>query len=103
MIRRPPRSTLFPYTTLFRSPVGAFVNDDLSVRTVVLHVNTRRKDRVLLLVADVIFPWAGLWIQRNRRHIAGRYSAVRLSICCKSEYSRPLAALAFLLNFCRAR
>src|SRR5258708_29580831 len=25
MIRRPPRSTLFPYTTLFRSPDFAFV------------------------------------------------------------------------------
>src|SRR2546427_9315237 len=25
MIRRPPRSTLFPYTTLFRSPVGILV------------------------------------------------------------------------------
>src|SRR3989442_4385184 len=24
MIRRPPRSTLFPYTTLFRSAVGAY-------------------------------------------------------------------------------
>src|SRR5688572_32513898 len=24
MIRRPPRSTLFPYTTLFRSPIGSF-------------------------------------------------------------------------------
>src|SRR5256885_4905924 len=24
MIRRPPRSTLFPYTTLFRSPNGSF-------------------------------------------------------------------------------
>src|SRR2546430_12083077 len=24
MIRRPPRSTLFPYTTLFRSPAGHF-------------------------------------------------------------------------------
>src|SRR2546426_1282559 len=24
MIRRPPRSTLFPYTTLFRSPAGAY-------------------------------------------------------------------------------
>src|SRR2546426_12390427 len=23
MIRRPPRSTLFPYTTLFRSPIGS--------------------------------------------------------------------------------
>src|SRR3712207_7360990 len=29
MIRRPPRSTLFPYTTLFRSPVGGG-HDDLS-------------------------------------------------------------------------
>src|SRR5438552_11440268 len=26
MIRRPPRSTLFPYTTLFRSGVAALVN-----------------------------------------------------------------------------
>src|SRR5437868_13566147 len=26
MIRRPPRSTLFPYTTLFRSPVIACIN-----------------------------------------------------------------------------
>src|SRR3712207_8393492 len=25
MIRRPPRSTLFPYTTLFRSFIGGFV------------------------------------------------------------------------------
>src|SRR2546429_5057390 len=30
MIRRPPRSTLFPYTTLFRSIVDA-VGDDLGV------------------------------------------------------------------------
>src|SRR3712207_7396104 len=41
MIRRPPRSTLFPYTTLFRSRTGASVSgewrvDPLSGRTVVL-------------------------------------------------------------------
>src|SRR2546430_5238597 len=29
MIRRPPRSTLFPYTTLFRSHVGALGRFDL--------------------------------------------------------------------------
>src|SRR5438552_7933897 len=29
MIRRPPRSTLFPYTTLFRSPVDAGVAEGL--------------------------------------------------------------------------
>src|SRR2546429_4413721 len=31
MIRRPPRSTLFPYTTLFRSRVIAATNRDLKV------------------------------------------------------------------------
>src|SRR3989441_13144653 len=31
MIRRPPRSTLFPYTTLFRSPLtGDFLSSTLS-------------------------------------------------------------------------
>src|SRR3712207_9017414 len=29
MIRRPPRSTLFPYTTLFRSKFRVYVNDDM--------------------------------------------------------------------------
>src|SRR5437016_7844997 len=29
MIRRPPRSTLFPYTTLFRSNTGEVVTGDL--------------------------------------------------------------------------
>src|SRR5687767_15749864 len=27
MLLRPPRSTLFPYTTLFRSHMGTFIND----------------------------------------------------------------------------
>src|SRR2546429_6403842 len=31
MIRRPPRSTLFPYTTLFRSVEGAKVGDALAI------------------------------------------------------------------------
>src|SRR2546425_6163617 len=32
MIRRPPRSTLFPYTTLFRSPVGPDLDHELAAR-----------------------------------------------------------------------
>src|SRR5258705_4002755 len=31
MIRRPPRSTLFPYTTLFRSNRGSERNDDIDL------------------------------------------------------------------------
>src|SRR2546427_5038565 len=33
MIRRPPRSTLFPYTTLFRSDFSPPLADKLAVRT----------------------------------------------------------------------
>ena len=29
MLRRPPRSTLFPYTTLFRSPTGSALGIDI--------------------------------------------------------------------------
>src|SRR5687768_17895980 len=37
MIPRPPRSTLFPYTTLFRSPdLGGHPANDRRVRTVLL-------------------------------------------------------------------
>src|SRR4249919_4042701 len=32
MIRRPPRSTLFPYTTLFRSFLAGFATDELQRR-----------------------------------------------------------------------
>src|SRR5256885_11796401 len=32
MIRRPPRSTLFPYTTLFRSPAGVFRREQVRRR-----------------------------------------------------------------------
>src|SRR2546429_6040942 len=39
MIRRPPRSTLFPYTTLFRSPHSA-----LRRRDAILAWSTRRSD-----------------------------------------------------------
>src|SRR5256885_3326980 len=40
MIRRPPRSTLFPYTTLFRSERGPQVGGDTDKRAVVV-ANTR--------------------------------------------------------------
>src|SRR3712207_7828453 len=41
MIRRPPRSTLFPYTTLFRSPIAHCVLCAFNDRA---HVFLRRSD-----------------------------------------------------------
>src|SRR5687768_18136001 len=49
MIRRPPRSTLFPYTTLFRSKHGARLNSDiLDLRPFV------RRESEVLLARDVL-------------------------------------------------
>src|SRR5260370_35484903 len=38
MIRRPPRSTLFPYTTLFRSEIGAAIAQISAVSSTVLRI-----------------------------------------------------------------
>src|SRR3990172_7104768 len=49
MIRRPPRSTLFPYTTLFRSPIWREVAVRQCVSTIsgrgILRESMRRRDR----------------------------------------------------------
>src|SRR2546422_6456366 len=55
MIRRPPRSTLFPYTTLFRSPVGSLpqrrfrrVKLNASIGNGVVRANGRRAGIVIV-------------------------------------------------------
>src|SRR2546430_17463754 len=47
MIRRPPRSTLFPYTTLFRSVCARLQAELLKV-----HGGSRREGEVLEMVID---------------------------------------------------
>src|SRR3712207_7562102 len=42
MIRRPPRSTLFPYTTLFRSAVRDVADAETEHRLVAMHQRDRR-------------------------------------------------------------
>src|SRR3712207_7293905 len=46
MIRRPPRSTLFPYTTLFRSPSSQILN--------YIKALTRRSVTFILIVVDLL-------------------------------------------------
>src|SRR5690349_24203959 len=55
MIRRPPRSTLFPYTTLFRSPAGLLVGT----------VDGVEEDRHLGLATAFVRPSADLASARN--------------------------------------
>src|SRR3712207_8358528 len=56
MIRRPPRSPLFPYTTLFRSPLHAALGDG------VLHAEQLGEPRLQHCVSFVAgTAGAGLW------------------------------------------
>src|SRR2546429_6047888 len=62
MIRRPPRSTLFPYTTLFRSPDRCTCKKYIKDRSEITKLMTRgevvdletRKENFALGVTDVI-------------------------------------------------
>src|SRR5256885_3236907 len=64
MIRRPPRSTLFPYTTLFRSVVGPQCNEcqvaELSDGRVMLNMRSYRASqrRLVSLGKDGGLTWS---------------------------------------------
>src|SRR2546422_6115375 len=62
MIRRPPRSTLFPYTTLFRSRVQR--NDALEQRD---------RDRIVLSILALGEKHVGAQVQIVRRGVAGQW------------------------------
>src|SRR2546427_9900831 len=56
MIRRPPRSTLFPYTTLFRSTMGGLI---ILLATVAPTLLWARLDSRYVLVAMGATLWMG--------------------------------------------
>src|SRR5437870_7597379 len=63
MIRRPPRSTLFPYTTLFRSPHLKY-GLMLQMRTTQLY----RKMRDLVTSGDLGEISRATWLIRSEEH-----------------------------------
>src|SRR2546425_1934254 len=76
MIRRPPRSTLFPYTTLFRSVAGQ--NSAASCRTTILPIGAERlvrgiaKDRsfdLMVLICRNVVVELGRVVEVARLHV----------------------------------
>ena len=75
MIRRPPRSTLFPYTTLFRSPI---------VLLYILRIRLRRQPVSTLLFWDQLFDEKKprSWWQRLLADEEHKGEVIVLSDCC---------------------
>src|SRR5687768_17950125 len=92
MIRRPPRSTLFPYTTLFRS--------DLGQRAMVL--GERRKDRLPLEALDHLHQLVALEqcvdvVGRRRQAAAGHVPSLERFAQRSEEHTSELQSRLHLV------
>src|SRR3712207_8965821 len=88
MIRRPPRSTLFPYTTLFRSVAGAGLADQLE--GVVHHGKGAQAQKVHLEHAD-LFQVAHDQIGRAQRpELQSRQYLVCRLLLEKKKKAQPI-------------
>src|SRR3712207_9048033 len=86
MIRRPPRSTLFPYTTLFRS--HPFLVKDVLFSAILVTAN-----EALLEIAEVVDApndervKISAWTERGRRGLKGCWSP-ELDLCLDHDLRR---------------
>src|SRR5689334_24652657 len=95
MRRRPPRSTLFPYTTLFRSPEFPQVNgtyDDeagINTRHSALHVGIATQTPNGLLVPVVRHAERlDLWQDRKSTRLNSSHSSISYAVLCLKKKSR---------------
>src|SRR5256885_10231476 len=75
MIRRPPRSTLFPYTTLFRSELVALLNEYLGDMTEILFKRWGTLDKY---IGDANMGFWGSPFPRSEEHTSELQSPCNL-------------------------
>src|SRR5574344_2390402 len=88
MIRRPPRSTLFPYTTLFRSPtVPKKVFHNLQLR---VQFHLRTKILLKILVSHIIREVDSFLIIRNISHLISQWQQSQRQRIAILEFRFPI-------------
>src|SRR2546430_12340796 len=96
MIRRPPRSTLFPYTTLFRSPAGDAHELGEGAR---IRGEKRRRDRAAAAQAVEAL------IRRDRKstRLNSSHSQISYAVFClkKKKEAKELALTTGIAHFFR--
>src|SRR2546422_1567128 len=79
MIRRPPRSTLFPYTTLFRSPLCSLASWPLAsgVSSAIARIVEKKSRRIVVNSSVALFHT----VVRSEEHTSELQS--RLHLVCR--------------------
>src|SRR5260221_6924684 len=98
MIRRPPRSTLFPYTTLFRSQVHLVASDTPEqVRSVELRAGQPAVDRshldrksTRLNSSHTVISYAVFCLKKKNKADRTQYDMAFRD----DQYGRPMSAVA---------
>src|SRR5258707_9503940 len=87
MIRRPPRSTLFPYTTLFRSL--ALTRTTERGRAIVGRQRHLAHDPAYLVTQvrkvpkrGVVDPGIGAFLDRKSTHLNSSHAKISYAVCC---------------------
>src|SRR5574337_1332062 len=89
MIRRPPRSTLFPYTTLFRSAGKAFLHVVLDVlREVEAHAGELRSEEHTSELQSPLISYAVFCLKKKNRRRCVRWRARRRACGSRTAASR---------------
>src|SRR2546430_10008784 len=96
MIRRPPRSTLFPYTTLFRSPGGQLVKTTSEYQP-----GKTLWDWLQLLIIPVVLAVAGFLLKdRKSTRLNSSHSQISYAVfCLKKKKEMTLDYIQPLLRF----
>src|SRR2546430_11510793 len=82
MIRRPPRSTLFPYTTLFRSPFESFktvIDQEITKAEEMLKKGVSKKDLYAKLTEK----------DRKSTRLNSSHSQISYAVFCLKKKNKP--------------
>src|SRR2546427_6592491 len=87
MIRRPPRSTLFPYTTLFRSSADRLLDALNSFQTALTWPETQQRIQALLQRGlqredDFEHRWPALLGDRKSTRLNSSHSQISYAVFC---------------------
>src|SRR2546425_1986941 len=91
MIRRPPRSTLFPYTTLFRSPAKRPARRRASARLWQPHAGARpgsRSEEHTSELQSLAYLVCRLLLEKKKKKIKGIYQLLRAQVAEARERRR---------------
>src|SRR5258708_10555100 len=97
MIRRPPRSTLFPYTTLFRSGEAVTIGD-VAVRAVPAWHDGRRRPGPGVIEHDTLgYLIGGVWFagdteDRKSTRLNSSHQIISYAVFCLKKKQKPCSS-----------